>query len=164
MSDVIADIIRREGGFVNHTADKGGATKFGITQATLAAYRKVSTSIEDVRELSEMEARQIYETLYVRKPNFDQINNERLKNLVVDCGVNHGVSRAAKFLQKAIGVTVDGVCGPVTIGEVNLWKPRLVYNKVLAQRIKFYGKLISRKPSQAVFAEGWMNRVAEFLE
>jgi len=164
MRDIISDILRREGGFVNHNDDRGGPTNFGITQASLAAYRHVPASIQDVRDLSEDEARKIYVSEYLERPNFHRIHDEKLRKLVVDCGVNHGVSRAAKFLQRAAAVYVDGACGPKTLEQVNKSNAELLFRKVLAERIQFYGRLITRDPSQAVFAAGWMNRVAEFIE
>ena len=33
IDDLIDDLIAREGGFVDHPADKGGPTRWGITQA-----------------------------------------------------------------------------------------------------------------------------------
>ena len=38
------------------------------------------------------------------------------------------------------------------------------YRKVLAERCKFYGQIISNDRSQAVFAKGWTARLAEFME
>ena len=35
---LIDDLIEREGGFVNHPADRGGATCFGITEAVARAH------------------------------------------------------------------------------------------------------------------------------
>ena len=46
---LITDIIEREGGFVDHPSDRGKATRFGITLATLSDYRKSSCTVEDVR-------------------------------------------------------------------------------------------------------------------
>jgi len=40
-ANVIYDLIEREGGFSNHPADKGGPTKYGITQQTLSEWRGV---------------------------------------------------------------------------------------------------------------------------
>ena len=57
---MIDDMIGREGGFVDHPADRGGPTRFGITQATLArSLGRVATPL-DVETLSLDQARQIY--------------------------------------------------------------------------------------------------------
>lgn len=161
---IIDDIIRREGGFVDHPDDRGGPTKYGITQATLAEFRTFGATPEDVRELTETEAREIYRFQYIHNPRFDQIQSPMLAGLVIDCGVNHGTKRAARWLQEAAGVTSDGVIGPVTLQAVNSGNASHLYRAVLARRFRFYGQIITKDHSQAVFAAGWMNRAAEFLE
>jgi len=50
----------------------------------------------------------------------NQIEDGRLRALVVDAGVNHGVRRAAKWLQRAAGVEEDGIVGPRTLAAVNV--------------------------------------------
>lgn len=165
MIDPISDIIRREGAaYTNHPADRGGPTKWGITQATLTAYRKVQVTEFDVASLSEAEARAVYADLYIHRPRFDQISDDRLRALVIDAGVNHGVEKAAKWLQRAVGVSDDGVLGPVSLAAINGADAGRLYRAVLAERIKLYGTLITKDPKQAIFAAGWANRVAEFLE
>lgn len=164
IKQLIDDILRREGGFVNHAADRGGATNYGITQETLASWRGRSVSVDEVRDLTEDEAREIYAARYVVEPRFADIEDEDLAALVVDCGVNHGTNRATQWLQQAAGVTVDGQVGPVTLAAVNGKNGHTLFRAVLAERCRFYGKLITRDPSQAPFAAGWMARVAEFIE
>ena len=39
-----------------------------------------------------------------------------------------------------------------------------IYVMMIAERCRFYGRVITRRPSQAVFAAGWANRIAEFIE
>lgn len=161
---LIDDILRREGGFVDHPADRGGATNFGITQETLAAWRGHPVTVEDVRKLTRDEAAEIYAARYVLEPRFADIEHEALAALVVDCGVNHGTGRAARWLQQAADVTPDGIVGPLTLAAVNSLDGDVLYRAVLAERCRFYGQLITGDPSQAVFAAGWANRVAEFIE
>jgi len=162
---IIDQIIRREGGFVNHPADRGGPTKYGITQATLSRWRRGEpVSPSDVEALTEDEARRIYRTLYITRPGFHMIEHAPLRALVVDCGVHHGVRRAAEWLQEAAGAPVDGIVGPVTLKAVNGGDGHKLYRKVLATRAGFYGWIIARDHAQAVFAKGWMKRLAEFIE
>lgn len=160
---VIDDILRREGGYVDHPADRGGPTKYGITQATLAAWRGRAVTAVDVQALTQDEAREIYAEEYIRKPGFDRVNGERLSAFLVDSAVNHGPATAAKFLQRALGVSADGVIGPATRSALYNSDPVRIFHRALAERAKFYGRLITDDPSQAPFAAGWMNRLAEFI-
>lgn len=161
---IIDDILRREGSkYTNHPSDRGGPTKWGITQAVLSEVRGKPASEADVAALTEAEARSIYEARYIRQPRFDQIANAALRDLVIDCGVNHGPGRAARWLQDAAGVTADGAIGPKTLTAVNGADPRVMYCKVLAARVRFYGRIIADDPRQAAFAAGWANRAAEFI-
>lgn len=187
VSDLISEIILREGGdkFTNIGADRGGATKYGVTQATLSKYRGRPASVQDVKDLTEKEARAIYLQLYVRGPNFHLINDERLMTLAVDCGVNHGQPRAIKWLQELVGVKADGIFGPITAAAINRQDPEKLYKRLLARRVRFYGAIIAndwkramRKAKatpglqddmalsdlQAMFAGGWLNRAAGFIE
>lgn len=159
---IIDDIIRREGSkYTNHPADRGGPTKYGITLETLRRATNPYATANDVASLTEQQARAIYADLYV-KP-FEWIDDEPLRELLVDCAVQHGVGRAVKFLQAALNVAVDGVAGQKTKAAYDDCRKIAVYRRVLAERIKFYGDIITHDPGQAVFAAGWMRRVAEFL-
>lgn len=161
VDEIIEDILRREGGYVNHPADKGGPTNFGITQATLSSFRGCPVSVDDVKKMDKAEARLIYRTQYVDP--FAFVTGPKLRALVVDSAVNHGVSRATIWLQEALGVKPDGIVGPVTERAMIQAQSTVVYRVFLRRRIVFYGTIIKNNPSQAAFAEGWMRRVAEFI-
>jgi lysozyme family protein len=175
---MIDAIIEREGGakFTDHAADRGGPTKFGITQGALAAWRGRPVTRDDVAALERAEAWQIYWRKYVAAPGFADIHDDLLAEQVIDAGVNHGPVRAARWLQTLAGVAVDGDVGPITLRAVNGADGRALNIRFASYRIRFYGRLIAgnararrdgRLPQsrdQALFASGWMNRATEFLD
>jgi len=163
VDDLISDIIRREGGYVNHPADRGGPTNWGITQGALSEWRGQPVTEFQVRTLSEGEAREIYRDRYVNKPGFDVIPDAGVKGFLIDYGVNSGPGTAAKALQTVLGVQADGAIGPQTraaIAAVTNWAA--VYNALLAHRALFFLGIVGQDHSQAVFALGWRNRMTEF--
>lgn len=163
MSRIIEDLLRREGGYVDHPADRGGPTHFGIIRATLAEWRGHPVSAAEVQALTRDEARTIYEALYLARPKLHQVQDVALRELLVDSAVNHGPARAVKWLQTALGVPADGVIGPRTLAALAGERAVDVYKRVLAARIAFYGRLVTDDRSQAAFAAGWAARAAEFV-
>lgn len=158
---MIETILRREGGFVDHPEDRGGPTNMGITLTTLRSYNPAAT-IETLKNLGAEDARRIYRFVYLEP--FMGIPDEGVRALLFDSAVQHGVKRAVEMLQKAVGAVPDGILGPKTLAAVMQNDPDDLWREVLAARLQFYGRLITRDPSQAVFAAGWMNRMAELLK
>jgi Putative secretion activating protein len=174
---VLDEVIRREGGYVNHPADKGGPTKFGITLETLTKWRRPRpVTVDDVYRLSEAEARQIYRQKYITAPGYGGIVDPQLAGLVVDCAVLYGEDDASPWLQQAardLGATlvVDGKVGPKTLAAVNALDPDKLIRRICAYRLRKMGRVITddakrraRIEDQALFAAGWSNRLAEFVE
>lgn len=162
--EIIEEILRREGGYVDHPADKGGPTNYGITLSTFKRLSKKNgqdVTVDDLKKLTKDEARKMYRSEYVDPFLF--VTGPKLRALVVDAAVNHGVRRATVWLQEALGVKPDGVVGPLTERAMIQAQSTVVYRVFLRRRIVFYGSIIKSDPSQAVFAEGWMRRVAEFI-
>jgi len=100
VDELIDELIEREGGYISHPADKGGPTRFGITEAVARAhgYRGAMAG------LPRDEAVAIYRRLYWLRPRFDQVA-ERAPRLAVelfDTGANMGPGVAATFLQRAL--------------------------------------------------------------
>ena len=121
--EIIEDIIRVEGGYVDHPNDPGGATKYGITEkvARDAGYKG------HMKDLSYDLAFEIYYRNYVIKPGFDNVAeiSGPVAAEVVDTGVNMGPAVAGKFLQRALnavsgaGLVVDGDVGERTINALD---------------------------------------------
>lgn len=168
---IIDGILRREGAeYTNLPADRGGPTKYGVTLKTLAQARGQAVTADDVRMLTEAEARDVYRLLFIRQPGFDRIADPAVRELVIDTGVNHGQGRAARWLQETINrrfggkLKVDGACGPATLAAVNAAPPRALFAALLARRIAGYADLVQNDRSQLVFLEGWNARAAEFID
>jgi lysozyme family protein len=163
-AEIIAAVVAREGGYVDHSADRGGPTNWGITQRTLSDWRGHEVTASELKGLGEGEALQIYEARYIKEPGFDLIEDDKLRALVVDCAVNSGPFTATTWLQKAVGEKVDGIIGSKTIAALKALPPHAVALRIVAERMRFRGYLISHDPSQAAFAAGWANRDAALLE
>lgn len=176
---IIEEIIAREGTtYTNNSADKGGPTKFGITLETLKAWRKYPCNAGDVEALEIHEARQIYRKLYLEDTHIIALQSPLLRGVVLDCAVLHGPKNAIRMLQRSLGMKDDGVIlhpvlGSVTLTTANAWDPRRLGLRVVADRIKFLGRLISKDltdkdldgiPDNTEFASGWLNRAASFIE
>jgi lysozyme family protein len=170
VEQMIDDVIRREGGYVDHPQDRGGPTRFGITRSTLSHYLGRPASTEDVRGLSRTVAAEIYRREYFEAPQINALPT-RIQPFVFDAAVNHGPGRAVRLLQQVCNaagfgpLAVDGACGPQT-GRVAAEADRAMGDWLLAalveERRNFYLALVERNPEQEVFMAGWLNRLAEF--
>src|SRR5262245_60459519 len=111
--EALSRLLAHEGGYTNHPSDPGGPTNFGITLADYRMYVKPDATASDVRAMKLDEAKTIYKTKY-----WDALCCNDLPSgvdyAVFDYGVNSGVNRAAKMLQRLVGVSEDGTIGPVT--------------------------------------------------
>lgn len=148
-------LLKHEGGFSNHKDDRGGATRYGVTEAVAreAGYRG------DMRELPLDLAQRIYKDRY-----WDAVQAESLppdvRYIVFDGAVNSGVVQSAKWLQRACGVKDDGVIGPITIRAASSLHSDGLKRRILAQRLRFMASL----PNWPAFSRGWSNRIADLLE
>lgn len=159
---IVEKILQHEGGFVNDPNDKGGATKFGITLDTLSDWKHKEVTTADIQALTKDEAVQIYLSKYIYGPGFDTIPDDKVRYLVVDMWVHHGPRRATLIIQKSLGLPGDGILGPKTLSYLRSFDIS-IFSKVLSNRMRFYGTLITKDPTQAKFAAGWLDRCADFI-
>jgi lysozyme family protein len=151
-------ILLREGGFVDDPADRGGATNMGITRATLADWRGTDVTAEDVRALTRDEAGAIYRARYWAPIRGDDLP-AGVDLVCLDAAVMSGTGRAARMLQQAVGATVDGAIGPLTLEAVRAADPEAVIVAVSQAREDFYRAIARDDPSQLRFLNGWIARV-----
>lgn len=170
MVDPIGEVLRNEGGYVNHPNDRGGPTNFGITQKTLREWLHRPARIEDVRKLTEAEAREIYEKRYLTDPRIHTLPNPPM-TLILDMRINHGPRKAIRIMQRVINlagfgpVDQDGILGPQTrdraIAAQQTMGPYF-QNAIVDERIKFFQRIAANDPRQQVFLKGWLRRAERF--
>lgn len=150
-----------EGGYVNASTDRGGPTKYGITHATLAAYRGVrAVTAAQVKALTLAEAEAIYRKNYWG-PSGGDVLPVGLDYAAFDFGVNSGPSRAVRTLQQVVGVAADGKIGPKTLAAVNSYPGGIVklIRDYCAARMAFLRSLTNPKTGFPVNGRGWTIRV-----
>ena len=159
-------LLVEEGGWSNHKHDTGGATMFGVTQATYNAYRKMAgKKPQTVRNITKEEAHDLYDKMYWKEARCDRLPWP-ISYMVFDAAVNSGPSRGIKWMQEGIGVKADGQVGPGTIGRAN----EVVDNgdgmailAIIDARATFLARLVQSKPTQAAFLLGWWRRTLRVL-
>ncbi|WP_093005941.1 glycoside hydrolase family 108 protein [Sphingomonas palmae] len=128
IDQLIDNVIDREGGYSNHPSDRGGATRFGITEGTARANGYAG----DMRHFSRAAAAAIYRRLYWLRPQFDSVATRApaLAAELFDTGVNMGPAVAVTFLQRALNalnrgatdyadVVLDGRIGAQTLAALD---------------------------------------------
>lgn len=147
--------LKYEGGWSDHPADPGGATMRGITLAVYRRYRPGATKWE-LRAISNNELETIYRDGYWKPIKGDDLP-VGIDLATFDFGVNSGVSRASKYLQRAVGVDADGKIGNVTIAALRSANGKEVIQRLCGQRLSFVRALSTFK----TFGKGWSRRIAD---
>jgi len=165
-----------EGGWSDHPDDRGGKTKYGITEHVWYDYNngKPPYGIEDI---TVSDAEEIYFHNYWKRVGCDKLSAnsrvpQRVLSEVFDCAVNQGVHRAGEFLQQAYNtlrvgddfLVVDGIVGPKTCAFIQGFCKKSAYATALTVEIRalrrdHYKSLAAKVPSQKKFLRGWLKRL-----
>lgn len=150
IEQALKHLLGNEGGYSDNPADPGGKTMYGVTERVARAFGYKG----EMRDLPLSTATEIYRKNYWAPIKADQLP-DALRFHVFDAAVNSGVSQAVKFLQRAAGVTEDGVIGPQTLSAAN----RVSVAKYSAIRLQFMTSL----STWSSFGKGWARRIADNL-
>ena len=157
-------------GYTNHPADRGGPTKYGITQRTYGEWLGKPVTPDQVKAMPWQHALAIYRERFWRGTNIDRLP-EALQPVIFDMAVNHGPGAAVRLLQVALGdlgrhIIGDGVIGRVTSGAVAELVAgrgaRAVIDAVCDRRRDYIQHIVANDPSQAVFRHGWLDRCESY--
>lgn len=176
ISTLIDEVIAREGDYSNHPADRGGPTRFGITQAVARA----NGFAGDMRTLPRSTAETIYRRLYWDRPGFAFVAEiaPRVAAELFDTAVNMGTSTATGFLQRTLNafnrnqrdypdLKVDSMVGAKTLGALRAFLAQrtkageaVLLKALEALQGERYLRLAESRPANEAFLYGWMaNRI-----
>lgn len=144
----IIAVLAHEGGYVNHPADPGGETNFGITKRD---HPRV-----DIKHLTRAQAIEIYRRDYWREYMDRMPAGVAAKHF--DMCVNMGHFRAVKLLQRAMGCDEDGHIGPITLSAVAVHNPVDLIDRLAQVQLDYYRSLVEHDPAKLVFMSGWERR------
>lgn len=174
---IIGRVIARESAqFTNNPNDAGGATKYGITQGALSAWRGKPATVADVQALDEPTAREFYFWQQVHEPEFDKIAaiDEFVGAEIIDTGTLCGPARAATILQRCLNalnqlgklypdIPEDGDAGAATRDALRSY---IAYRKTEGVQVlvcamncelgHFQLDLAARRPTDENFIYGWL--------
>jgi lysozyme family protein len=152
----LSRVLVYEGGKVDDFRDPGGRTNQGVIQRVYTAYRRnKGLSPRDVYQMDSAERDEIYRLQY-----WDKIKGDNLPAgvdfVVFDGAVNSGPVQATKWLQRALGVSVDGMLGEATLlaAREHPDHDRLIAD-ILERRLAFLKALRTWK----TFGKGWTARL-----
>jgi len=165
--DFAGKLLRLEGGYVNHPLDKGGPTKYGVILSVWQEHGHDKDGdgdidAEDIKKLSEDDARFIAKKVFWDYFQADFILNGSVAEFIVDWGYNSGRKTVAKIIQRLVKVKIDGIVGAQTLTAINCADQEMLFNTLKIERKIFLNNIIKRRPDQIVFYDGWMNRVNSF--
>jgi lysozyme family protein len=175
-----------EGGYSNDPDDVGGETYKGVARTyypNWAGWIIIDAAKSDPQFPNNLRGndaldtmiRQFYKETYWNLFWGDQIPNQEVANELFDTGVNMGVGRAVKYLQKALNVlnrnqndyadvVEDGSFGMNTLGALNQYlaiddESFLLKIMNILQGMH-YIDYMTKSPTQEKFARGWLKRVS----
>jgi lysozyme family protein len=181
VQQLAAEIVAREGGFVNDPDDPGGATKHGVT---LGIMRRLGLDLNqdqridlaDVRALTSQQATEIYIEHYFNRTGIAALP-QALQASVFDMYVNAG-DNAVKLLQRLLcsmgfPCTTDGTIGPQTKSAAAMAHsaaPNHIADAYGIARRNYYYTLADARPASRKFARrrdggkgGWITRAEDFI-
>lgn len=160
-----------EGGEVNHPADRGGHTKYGIADAADGKKDGMADLDRDgqpdiaIRDLTPAHTELFYRANYWLPARCDRVDSvcPLIAIALFDGAVHHGPGRSVRQLQQALGILADGVLGPQTLrvlaAKMGRDGGRALLIGLLEIRASYMLGIVRKDPSQWANAWGWVNRL-----
>ena len=174
---MIEATIGKEGGYSNHPADRGGPTRWGITERVARRHGYAG----DMKVLPREKAVAIYRQEYAIAPGFAAVAeiSPVVGEELFDSGVNFGPAVPSIWFQQALNglndggklypdIKEDGDVGPGTLAAFRAYRAKrgadadsVMLKALNALQGARYVELSRGRPANEAFLYGWLrNRVA----
>lgn len=147
-----------EKGVSNRKNDRGGFTVDGVTLTTFRQFYGQDKTKDDLRNITLPQWRHIMKSGYWDVCKADQIESQKIAEIIVDWCVNSGTARI-RNVQTILGVKPDGCVGPVTLGAINGGDADELYRRIMTARRGWFERIVRNDPRQEENLQGWMNRL-----
>lgn len=175
LDNMLVDLLKVEGGYVNDPNDRGGETNWGVT----IAVARENGYTGPMRDMTREQALDIYRKQYFFRPNFDKVMtlSSAVAAELFDTGVNMGPAVAARFLQRSLNalnnqarhfpdLKIDGQIGNATLSALETYlrrrgdegERRLLKALNCLQGAR-YIELAEQRQANETFLFGWLDRV-----
>ena len=152
---------------------ENGLTFFGIYQSahpklsiwrTIESYLKIEPDIKkcslllsNVSDLKD-EVYKFYKREFWDKMQLDKVISGHICNELFIFGVNVGYKTCIRETQKLLGVTADGIVGPITLAKLNDYDVVKFDKEFDKIEMAYYERIAKSKPHLAINLKGWFNR------
>lgn len=169
-NSIIDNNLKHEGGYVNNKNDKGGKTKYGITEPFMEDFKYALPGGRTIpiEELTVDDAKRMYKALWDRY-NLGYIRDKNVAYVIFDYMINTFYHTAAKRVQEILNtqgaaLKVDGHLGEKSLNAIHNSNTRWLIDAILKNRYYHYREQVKDDPAQYEFYTGWMNRLNRIAE
>lgn len=170
-------VFKDEGGFQQDPADSANyvngkliGTNRGISALAFYDFYKRVPTVQDMRKLTEAQARQIYKAKYWDKIQGDALKNQSVAELifqyVIGSGVGGGLSSVRKVVNATNGTKIMQETGtPLTGNEaklINGLNQKTLHHNLIQKRLQVFRDIVAKHPEKQKFLKGWTSRVNRY--
>ena len=169
--NAIRSVLEVEGGYSNHSADRGGATQYGISLRFLSSLPTDlgditgdgHVDINDIQNLSEADAIAFYRKYFFEHYRLYNILCQRTLTKALGLHINMRGRVAGRVVQRACRacgypLVEDGILGSKSFQAINTVGQNILVPAICSEAAGVYRLIVERDADQAVFLKGWLNR------
>jgi len=162
-------LMAHEGGWVDNPKDRGRETIYGLSLAVVipnlgltAADLGIESFVEPgcLKAVTRERGVEAWRTHLWERFGFAQLLDQGAATKLFDTRANlagYDCTMAFRLAQKMLGLTVDGLLGPRTLGAIN--DAGAAFEAAYAEALELhYRRIVAVDPTQAGFLEHWLLR------